>query len=109
MSQTRLTILRTTGAIAVDGEDRPRLGLERRPRRPHLGSAYFPLKIARNQSGSLCNDIKMSAHTLAKGSSRVRQFLVFASPFWWMSAGGQNQPVSEVNKFIAERARLLGS
>ena len=25
-----------------------------------------------------------------------------------MSAGGQNQPVSEVNKFIAEGAQLLG-
>ena len=38
------------------------------------------------------------------------------NPFFFPSAGGQNQPVkavqnqpeSEVNKFIAEQARLLG-
>ena len=46
------TLITTTGAIAVDLWDQSLSGQETSKPLPHLGSACYPLKVARNLFGS---------------------------------------------------------
>ena len=47
-----LTLLTATAAIAVDLWDQSRSGQETSKSLPHLGSACYPLKVARNMFGA---------------------------------------------------------